>query len=696
MLDPVRVTIAPAARQGDAREVTYEGSWVRRVVVVLVALKIAGVLVLFDPIGFQTFDSPKSLFSRAMGWLLAAAIALLLMRFGAGIVPRTRLHLLVLALLAANGLAALFAENHYLAVFGERSRYLGLTFLFDMAVLYAAVAIAFRRLADWLVVGAAVLAGFVAAVGYGALQRLDLDPVPWPEQLRPFGTLGNADMLGHFLAVAFGLALGIAVFWRRHRLAVVALSLAVAAVALTAITYVAATRASLLGVAAALALLPALVVRLRGASRAGLRELLVALIALVLMGSALVGSPLGERVLSTLAGVGTTDRLLIYESAIRAAADRPLLGYGPDNFGAAYPRYRQPEANAVFGPRTNTTSAHSWLIHSAATTGVVGLASLLALIAAFALYLYRDGLRERYELAAPLLLGLMSYWTTGLVSVGSVSVDWFPWLAFGGAATLAPSTQGVPRRWGPNLFAAALLVAVALFGVLSGHRAFQANREAAAAQAAWAGRHARTAVDSARAAVELDRGRASYWNLLGLALTLERRWEESLAAFSEAATRAPHEYVYWENVARGRLRQALEGDARSGGRQAVMAAAHKGVDADPNNAAARAAFADIAISLGEYDVALDAAIRAIELLPTNAAYDALAGEAALRWSDHPAARARLETTLATKDTVTLRVALARLSLLLNDIAAARAHAKRALELAPDNADAHAILRVIGG
>ena len=50
--------------------------------------------------------------------------------------------------------------------------------------------------------------------------------------------------------------------------------------------------------------------------------------------------------------------------------------------------------------------------------------------------LYRIGLRQVPVVAGPLLLGLLAYWAHGLVSVGSVSVDWFGWAVLGAAAAV--------------------------------------------------------------------------------------------------------------------------------------------------------------------------------------------------------------------------------------------------------------------
>ncbi|MBA3720725.1 MAG: hypothetical protein H0W95_10670, partial [Nocardioidaceae bacterium] len=226
-------------------------------------------MLLFDPWSIQAQDLPKSLFSRATEWLLIAALVLLVARFGLACVPRTRLHLLVAAFAAAAVASAVFAADGYVALYGARERHLGLTFIVDMLILYAAVAIAFRTDADWRVLGVAAAAAGLVAVGYAGMQYTGLDPVRWADdpRLRPYSTFGNPDMFGHFLSVLFAIGLALAVFSpgaarSRPRLAgaaLVAIGVVVAGVI--------ATRATFIGMSAALVAAGAVYVGLRGLDR---------------------------------------------------------------------------------------------------------------------------------------------------------------------------------------------------------------------------------------------------------------------------------------------------------------------------------------------------------------------------------------------------------------------------------------------
>ncbi|MEK7285474.1 MAG: hypothetical protein AAB114_06385, partial [Chloroflexota bacterium] len=246
-----RTTGAPAAQHSTA---AYDRSSLRQAIVWLVAAKVAGLILIFDPGELHAFDLPKSLYSRSIEWLLLGLIGLVLLRYGTGVVPRTRLHLAVLAFLAANAASAAVAENTYMALYGDWIRYLGLTFLLDMATLYAAVAIAFRRDADWLVLSAAVAVATLVSIGYALVQYAGADPIRWTTdpRVRPFGTLGNPDQFGHLLAVVTSVSLAVAILSTRRPLRVAATAVAVAAIAAASL---AATRAVVLGLGAGLLVL---------------------------------------------------------------------------------------------------------------------------------------------------------------------------------------------------------------------------------------------------------------------------------------------------------------------------------------------------------------------------------------------------------------------------------------------------------
>src|SRR5438876_1005278 len=139
-------------------------------------------------------------------------------------------------------------------------------------------------------------------------------------------------------------------------------------------------------------------------------------------------TPLGGRLFARADSPEVSGRILIYQAAARIFADHPVLGAGFENFAVVYPQYE--EAEGLKNNRTQT-SAHSWLFHTAATTGIVGLVSLAALLIAFAVHAWR---RARDADAAALLTAtaaIAAYYGSGLVLPGAQSIQWIPWACVG-------------------------------------------------------------------------------------------------------------------------------------------------------------------------------------------------------------------------------------------------------------------------
>ncbi len=671
----------------------FASSRLRQVLVWLVVLKVVGIVVVFDPAALLSFDLAKSVYSRALEWALVAALAVAILRFGTAIFPRSPLHWLVGAFVLANAISALLGADRYLASFGDPLRFLGLTFVADMAVLYFAVAATFRERRDWLLLGAGIGLALLIAIAYGVVQRLGRDPFAWSSdaQARPFSTLGNADMFGHFLSVSFAAALGVLAFghWR-----IVRLVAAVAILASLAMSGIVATRGSILGMVAAVVALGVVALRVYGPRRETLVRLgLLAAATLALLAVTLVATPLGERFQATLAGGETQQRLFLYATSLDLVRARPVFGYGVDSFAAGYAEHRRVEDAVMFGQNSLQTAAHNWILQTAATTGMVGLTAQLALLGVFAWLAWRALPREP-AIVVPLVLAAVAYWTHALVSVGAVVVDWVPWVAFGGIAAVSGTRLPARElRHIPLLVPVAALV-MGLVGAASGWPAEDANRETLASLESLSRNKVDDAIAHAQQSVRSDPRRSRYWNNLGIALERAGKLKQSGDAYEAAAERSPHIATLWANLGRARAQQA--GDTSSGGREAALRAAQRGVKVDPNNPVAQIGLARVANSVGDGDLALGSAAMAIRLFPGDAGYERVASDAAQRASDPAAASATLEELVRLRDSANLRVGLARLALKRDDRAGALAHVRRAIEIDARNQDAQRMLIELGG
>lgn len=545
----------------------------------------------------MAFQLPKALVSRAFEWAIATALAFALFAYGRAILPRHRLHVFVIGLLGAAALSAAFAVDPYVAVYGDAENYQGLVFMADMTLLYVAIAVGVRRERDVLILLGTALTAGAATVAYGLAQALGWDPFAWAvdPRSRPFATFGNPDHFGHFLSVFFGLALGLTIASGSARARVAAVVGLAGAIAMSAIV---ATRATLLGVTAAL-------IAAALARRATTRSLILGGAVAVVVALGVVLTPLGQRLTSA---AGLSDRVSLYQIALRATLARPVLGYGPDNFRAAFAANRTAESLPLLGPGPQST-AHDWVLDASATTGVLGLLALLALVTVGTVELWHLA-HERPGIGAPLLLGWVAYWADGLVAASSMAAVWLPPVALGSAVALRGSrdVERAPRtvaRW-----AAVVLTLVAILGAATGARAFQANRDAWASEEATHFGDRDAAITFADRAAARDGGRADNWNRLGLALEAARRGEAAADAYREAARREPYEAVYWANLARAIARDAGSDAAK---REEAIAAAREAASVDPNTPIGHVVLAEIALSFGRCDLARAEAARAIAL-----------------------------------------------------------------------------------
>jgi len=645
----------------------------RRVIVALVALKVAGLILVVDPHGLQSFDLPKTLYSHAFGWLIAGAIGIALLRHGAGIVPRTPLNLFVILYGAIAALSALRAEVPYIALFGEHPTYLGLTFVADMVVLYLAVAISVRDREDIATLVAPIGCAAIFALLYGFVQAAGLDPLRWSDDpaQRPFSTFGHPDHFGYAVGVLVAAAAAVIAAPRASSpLRLGAGAIALAGVAAAGIVATRGTILGLIGAAPAIAYLRLRYGRLHLAGVAA-----AALVVLVAAGAVFAFTPLGERARGAVGGAPTIDRLLIYASAIDAFFGRPVLGYGPAGFAVAYPEYRLAESGPILGASRPQVDAHDWVLQTAVSFGIIGLAALLALIIAGTRALFAAFARAPVFVGA-LLAAWCAYWLEGLVSVGFVGIDWFPWLALGVAAAFTTRTVWAePAISRSRRFAPVPVAMLAMVLAVSGSVSFAANRAAAVSEAAWRAGATDIALAAARSAVERDGGRAHYWNALGLALEQAGRWPEAETAYAEAARRAPYRAPYWDNLAWARSHQGATRAADA------VSAAQRALAEDPADPYTSFTLAEMLRQIGDCDDALTHAARAFTLYRDGAFFSRSLARAALCATDHARSLAILEEA-APADSAEVHAALADLLLADGDRERARAHAMRALQIDP--------------
>jgi hypothetical protein len=199
------------------------------------------------------------------------------------------------------------------------------------------------------------------------------------------------------------------------------------------------------------------------AGAAGLVAAIVLGIGLLGAGGAPIAQTAAARLLSLLdptAGTGAI-RLHIWKDTLGLIASRPLVGYGPDNFGLVFPSFQ----TGSWSRLSLIDESHSELLQIAATQGVIGLAAFAWLCIVFA----RLWWKGRNQMMAGGILGACAgYLITVLVNFSVVPAALPFWLFLGAAAVILQGEAApgqAPQRAGRPLHLAAGLLTVAVLAL---------------------------------------------------------------------------------------------------------------------------------------------------------------------------------------------------------------------------------------
>jgi O-antigen ligase len=281
--------------------------------------------------------------------------------------------------------STVLSSRPWLSCNGSTWRRYGLVTQLSLLVLTAILAVDFganrRRLQTFL--RTFTVSGLVAAI-YGILQYFGVDPMLDPARyhvgegiwtiVRPPSTLGHADYFGvYLLAVIFAAAALLTIeknrYWRITAMAVIAV--ASFAVILSG------TRAALVGL-----FIGGIFSLLFARPRLNRRH---AVIALALAGglAAFYVSPFGmllrARTRWSLEDASGGARPLLWRDSLTMAAQRPVIGYGPEMFAVEFPTFQSIELARAY-PDFYYESPHNMLLDGLVAQGLPGLAVLLGSI----------------------------------------------------------------------------------------------------------------------------------------------------------------------------------------------------------------------------------------------------------------------------------------------------------------------------
>jgi O-antigen ligase len=415
---------------------------------------------------------PKLLAARVLILLLAALFLARWLR-GERKVRRTPLDLPMLAYVASAGLSTLLAPNVSLAFFGSYGRLEGFLTIATYAALFWLTVQSVSNPVEGRAVLRAVLAGAFVVSLIAVLQAVAEGLVAGATSslARASATFGNSNALAAYLAMA--LPLGVNEYLRATSTS--DRILAGNAVAMMAIALVLTFgRGGWVGGVVGVMIVIATAgpshrhfMAMAGAA-AGLITAIVLAIALFGAGGSPIAQSTAARFLSLLDPTGGTGaiRLHIWKDTLGLIASRPLVGYGPDNFGLVFPMFQTGSWSGL----SLIDESHSELLQIAATQGILGLAAFAWLSIAFVRFWWKG---RNQILASGILGACFGYLLTLLVNFSVVPAALPFWIFLGAsAAMLQGDTESRAPTHAPyhsrplwlvaGLLAAALLSVVAI------------------------------------------------------------------------------------------------------------------------------------------------------------------------------------------------------------------------------------------
>jgi len=556
----------------------------------------AGIFLLplaYSPFTYDSYVLPKLLLARL---LVAVLLVLFVARIVATrtlVIKRTPLDIPIAAFIASAALSSVFAENQNVALFGTYARYDGLLTLSTFAALFW---LSVQALADQaearllirvlLASGYAVAATAIVQSMHDSIEQRTIEP---GAILPAFGSLGNPNVLGGFLALVITVSVGELLMAGSTASRIVLLNVLVISGLALLLSF---SRSSWLGAAVGTAVV--VISQRRRLPRLRLVAPIFAVLVLALGAGYLLDGPgqLEHKVVARMMTVFDPNKIAgsrfgIWTDSLRLIASRPVLGYGPDNVGLVYPRFQTGDWGVAGSLRQPIDKAHLELLQVAATQGLIGVGAYAFLLVGFLRSFWRA---RRIDQAVLVFAGWIAYEVAvqlNFTALASALPFWiFAAVAMVSCEAVRAKTLVTDRRLslvlGPAVAAAAALT---LWGVVLPYLADARLRDAVTAD--YAGRPQEAQPLAAQARQLAPRESVYAVEVGNVAFELDQ-WAAARAGYREAAALGTFNALVYRNLALADRNLGLVLEARDAARKAVELDRF-----DPANQALLAQFAGI-------------------------------------------------------------------------------------------------------
>ncbi|MCC6810041.1 MAG: O-antigen ligase family protein [Deltaproteobacteria bacterium] len=559
------------------------------------ATALVAALLLFLPLVFSThthepFAAPK-IFVMAV---IAAALWIAHARSGRTLLVSGTLATLAVLFVLAALIATAGSIDLASSLYGRPDSHVSLVHHLCFATFVLAGARAHRAV-RWSTIAAAG-----SAAAYALVQDAGLDPIAWTnvayycDRLRPFATLGHANALGGYLAMAAPLVLVEALAAARVRRFARATFFFALLAAFIRVIVLGASRGALLALLMALSIVLLSVAR----GTALPKRTLVVVLALALLGT----SPILVPRLATF--FQSPSRLAIFAAAWRTFLSAPFFGAGLDTFQLAFQTQRTLDYWQLEWGAT-PQHAHNELLQILATEGALGGILALGAIGVAARLVTQSVHTERAAwgavVAAAAVHALFSFHTVASASLAAIALGQL------GAAEVT-YVWSRARRWSVAVIAVIAALALGLAPLLASAALRRGDGRAATAWLPWSD---------------------ATWSRFAQTALAEGRDRDALVGFGEARRLSPLNAYHHANLGRFFAR-SMPGLSPAERRTHALPAYDAALLLDPNNVILRVDAAVSALAMDDKEAAFFHLERTVADDPTFAqAWAALAHAHAL-------------------------------------------------------------------
>lgn len=380
---------------------------------------------------FFPYVTPKAIFLFAVGLFTLVSLTWFVCSKRGWKPVWSGIATMVCAFVAVQALAAVLGADPVMSFWSIPGRMTGTFLYLHLLVLFVAMAAVLRTRRDW---GVFFAVSVGVALVTALLHVLSINNLIMLYETRSGSTIGNSTLYGGYLLFQIAMALYLCTTGKRTWMRWYGVLVAVALMATLFLTDARAAQVSLVGglvFAAALALVT------RGRTRAVRWTGIGIVAAMTITFSLLVGLLLvqGSEVQEKFIDLTSKARFIAWDMAWKGFLDRPLLGWGAENFEIVFAKYYDP----CLGSEACEVAywfdrAHNIVLDTLVQTGLLGLAAYMAVFVVTFVLLWRAHFAGKIDdvpviFVTSVLAAYVVQNLTGFDSIVSLYA-WFAVLAF--------------------------------------------------------------------------------------------------------------------------------------------------------------------------------------------------------------------------------------------------------------------------